>query len=32
MEAKQDVDFDEAILKAIESVKGRHKIKQTKIK
>lgn len=32
VEAKQDVDFDEIALKAIESVKGRDKIKQTKIK
>ncbi len=32
VEAKQDVDFDEAALNAIESVKGRDKIKQTKIK
>lgn len=32
VEAKQDVDFDEVALNAIKSVKGRNKIKQTKIK
>ena len=31
-EAKQDVDFDEAVLNAIESAKGRGKTKKTKIK
>lgn len=32
IEAKQDVDFDEIALKAIESAKGRNKIKKNKIK
>ena len=32
VEAKQDVDFDKVALNAIESVKSRDKIKQTKTK